>query len=89
LVSANAGVVMLGLITVMIIITSAAALHPKGIVVKSAAGMAIQFEVLFGSYTKYCSYIWFCLNYCYGLLYVHYTGVIYRKDIIIIFKIFI
>jgi Mn2+/Fe2+ NRAMP family transporter len=47
------GVMMLGLITLMIIITSAAALYPKGIVVNSAADMAMQLEVLFGSYAKY------------------------------------
>ncbi len=52
-VSSNMGVMMLGLITLMIIITSAAALYPKGIVVNSAADMALQLEVLFGSYAKY------------------------------------
>ncbi len=51
--SSNMGVMMLGLITLMIIITSAAALYPKGIVVNSAADMAMQLEVLFGSYAKY------------------------------------
>ncbi len=51
--SSNMGVLMLALITVMIIITSAAALHPRGIVVNSAADMAKQLEVLFGSYAKY------------------------------------
>lgn len=52
-VSSNMGVMMLGVITLMIIITSAAALYPKGIVVNSAADMALQLEVLFGSYAKY------------------------------------
>lgn len=51
--SSNMGVIMLGLITLMIIITSAAALYPKGIIVNSAADMALQLEVLFGSYAKY------------------------------------
>ncbi|MCF6268947.1 MAG: Nramp family divalent metal transporter [Melioribacteraceae bacterium] len=51
--SSNMGVIMLGLVTVMIIITSAAALHPAGIVVNSAADMAVQLETLFGSYAKY------------------------------------
>ena len=52
-ISAGMGVIMLGLITTMIIITSAAALYPKGIVVNSAADMAKQLEILFGSYAKY------------------------------------
>ncbi len=52
-ISAGMGVIMLGLITTMIIITSAATLYPKGIVVNSAADMAKQLEILFGSYAKY------------------------------------
>ena len=47
-----ASIIMLGGITIMIIMTSAAALHPEGIVVKSAAEMALQLEALFGSYAK-------------------------------------
>lgn len=48
----NMGVFFLALISILIIITSAAALHPQGISVKSAADMAIQLEALFGSYAK-------------------------------------
>lgn len=47
-----ASIIMLGGITIMIIMTSAAALYPKGIVVSTAADMAIQLEALFGSYAK-------------------------------------
>lgn len=46
------GVFMLSLISVLVIITSAAALAPHGIVVNSAADMAKQLESLFGSYAK-------------------------------------
>lgn len=48
----NMGVFFLAVISMLIIITSAAALHPQGITVKSAADMAIQLEALFGSYAK-------------------------------------
>ncbi|MCK0147166.1 Nramp family divalent metal transporter [Arenibacter sp. F26102] len=48
----NMGVFFLALISMLIIITSAAALHPQGISVRSAADMAIQLEALFGSYAK-------------------------------------
>jgi Mn2+/Fe2+ NRAMP family transporter len=47
------GVGTLGLISMLIIITSASALFPRGIEVKSAGDMAIQLESLFGSYAKY------------------------------------
>ncbi|MBN1466331.1 Nramp family divalent metal transporter [candidate division KSB1 bacterium] len=47
-----AGIIMLAGITSMILMTSAAALHPKGIAISSAADMAIQLEALFGSYAK-------------------------------------
>lgn len=47
------GIFILALIAGLIIITSAAALHPQGITVQSAADMAIQLEVLFGSSAKY------------------------------------
>ena len=47
-----ASILMLGGITGMIIMTSAAALNPKGIMIASAADMAIQLEALFGSYAK-------------------------------------
>ncbi len=45
-------IIMLGGITTMVIMTSAAALKPQGIMVASAADMAIQLEALFGSYAK-------------------------------------
>lgn len=48
----NMGVFFLALISMLIIITSAAALHPQGISVRSAADMALQLEALFGSYAK-------------------------------------
>ena len=51
--SVNSGVFMLGFITAMIIITSAAVLHPKGITVNSAADMGLQLERLFGPYANY------------------------------------
>lgn len=51
--STKMGVYVLSLITIMILITSAAALHPKGIKVSSAADMALQLELLFGVYAKY------------------------------------
>jgi NRAMP (natural resistance-associated macrophage protein)-like metal ion transporter len=44
-----AGILLLGLISLTVLITSAAALHPRGIVVNSAADMAQQMEALFGS----------------------------------------
>lgn len=46
------GIFFLALISVLIIVTSAAALHPVGIKVNSAADMAIQLEALFGNYAK-------------------------------------
>lgn len=46
------GIFMLSLISALVILTSAAALHPKGIEVNSAADMALQLEALFGSYAK-------------------------------------
>ena len=46
------GVFFLALVSILIIITSAAALHPMGITVNSAADMALQLEALFGSYAK-------------------------------------
>jgi Mn2+/Fe2+ NRAMP family transporter len=47
------GVFMLGVITLMILITSAFALHPNNIHVNSVADMAFQLENLFGSYSKF------------------------------------
>ncbi len=46
------GILFLALISAIILITSAAALHPKGILVNSAADMAMQLEALFGAYAK-------------------------------------
>ena len=46
------GIFLLAFISALIIITSAAALHPFGIKVNSAADMALQLEALFGGYAK-------------------------------------
>jgi len=46
------GIIMLGGISMVIIITSAAALHPQGIQIATAADMAIQLEALFGPFAK-------------------------------------
>ena len=48
-----AGIVMLSFITILIIMTSAAALYPQGIKIATAADMAIQLEALFGKFAKY------------------------------------
>ncbi|MEW2922527.1 Nramp family divalent metal transporter [Muricauda sp. ANG21] len=58
-ISTNMGVVTLSLITMMIVITSGATLYPN-IRVNSAAGMALQLELLFGSYAKYIFSIGLC-----------------------------
>ncbi len=46
------GILLLALISATILVTSAAALHPRGILVTSAADMALQMEALFGGYAK-------------------------------------
>lgn len=46
------GIFFLALISILIIVTSAASLKPTGITVNSAADMALQLEALFGSYAK-------------------------------------
>ncbi len=46
------GIFLLAFISMLIIVTSAGALHPFGIKVNSAADMAIQLEALFGGYAK-------------------------------------
>ena len=46
------GILLLALISATVLITSAAALHPRGILVNSAADMALQMEALFGGYAK-------------------------------------
>lgn len=47
------GIVILGSVSMLIIMTSAAALHPRNIVVTSAANMALQLEALFGQSAKF------------------------------------
>ncbi|NOY58533.1 MAG: divalent metal cation transporter [Calditrichaeota bacterium] len=47
------GIVILGSVTTLVIMTSAAALHPRNIVVNSAADMALQLEALFGQSAKF------------------------------------
>ncbi len=54
------GIFLLALISILIIVTSAAALHPNGITVNSAADMAMQLESLFGSYAKVIFSIGLC-----------------------------
>ena len=54
------GILLLALISLTVLITSAAALHPRGIVVNSAADMALQLEALFGGYAK----IFFSVGLC-------------------------
>ena len=48
----NLGVMLLALMSVLVIVTAAATLKPLGITVNSAADMALQLEVLFGSFAK-------------------------------------
>lgn len=47
-----AGIVMLSAVTIMIVMTSATVLHPRGIHIANAADMARQLEVLFGPFAK-------------------------------------
>ncbi len=49
----NLGVFLLALMSSLVIITAAATLKPLGITINSAADMAIQLELLLGSYAKY------------------------------------
>lgn len=49
----NFGVFLLALMSVLVIVTAAATLKPLGITVNSATDMAIQLELLLGSYAKY------------------------------------
>ncbi len=46
------GIIILAGTSLLIIATSATALHPKGISITSAADMALQLETLFGSFAK-------------------------------------
>ncbi len=54
------GITILGTISILIMMTSAAALRPEGLHVNSAADMAIQLEKLFGSYAQwiFCTGLW-------------------------------
>ncbi len=52
------GIALVGLITLLILLTSAAALHPRGVVIQSAADMASQLDALFGPASR----IVFCLG---------------------------
>lgn len=54
------GILLLALISLTVLLTSAAALHPRGILVNSAADMALQLEALFGGYAK----IFFSVGLC-------------------------
>ncbi len=54
------GIILLALISATILITSAAALHPRGILVNSAADMARQLEALFGVSAKVIFSIGLC-----------------------------
>lgn len=54
------GIILLALISATILITSAAALHPRGILVNSAADMARQLEALFGVSAKIIFSIGLC-----------------------------
>lgn len=54
------GIGILATISVLIIVTSAAALYPKGIVVGSAVDMAMQLEALFGVYARIVFSIGLC-----------------------------
>ena len=54
------GIFLLALISGIVIITSAAALNPEGIVVNSAADMALQMEALFGGSAKIIFSIGLC-----------------------------
>ena len=53
------GIGMLALISMVIMITSAAVLHPRGVQVKSAADMAVQLEQTFGAASR----VIFCVGF--------------------------
>lgn len=55
-----AGVIVLGFISLMIMITAASSLHPRGIQVATAGDMAVQLETLFGGSAKliFCIGLW-------------------------------
>jgi len=54
------GIVVLGCISALIIITAAAALFPQGISVSTAGDMALQLEALFGPFSKHIFSIGLC-----------------------------
>ena len=54
------GISVLGIISALVIITSAAALFPKGITVITAGDMAMQLEALFGRFSKIIFSIGLC-----------------------------
>lgn len=54
------GIFMLGLISMLVIVTSAAALFPEHITVNSAADMARQLELLFGPLAQYIFSLGLC-----------------------------
>lgn len=49
----NLGVFLLATMSILVVITAAATLKPLGITVNTAADMAMQLELLLGSYAKY------------------------------------
>ncbi len=53
------GIGMLMLISMVIMVTSAAVLHPRGVTVKSAADMAVQLEQTFGAASR----VIFCIGF--------------------------
>ena len=63
-----AGVVVLGFISLMIMVTAASSLHPRGILVSTAGDMAFQLEALFGMWAKFI--------FCIGLLAASFSSLI-------------
>jgi len=57
---ANMGVALLAIISMLVIITSAAALHTRGIEIHSAGDMAMQLDALFGRFAKYVFSLGLC-----------------------------
>lgn len=63
-----AGVVVLGFISLMIMVTAASSLHPRGILVSTAGDMAFQLEALFGMAAKFI--------FCIGLLAASFSSLV-------------
>ncbi|WP_169978189.1 Nramp family divalent metal transporter [Tautonia rosea] len=59
LIDSIVGITLLSTISILIILTSAAALRPRGIVIQDAAEMALQLEATFGPMAKFI----FCLGF--------------------------